>query len=359
MFKFKKDKEPFLGANLDDRPESEKVKDFRFEEIVATAAGVDWVEKDWDDFPMYPIRDQNGSGSCVAQTAATLLGILEEQRGGSYVPFSATHIYQRRRNKPGSGMIGVDAMEIIQEGTTLEVFVPSDDMNDNEMDSYKIEDYEEQVGRAFKINNYVMMPTGDIDLLASTMQTTGKALMVWFFFKRDEWKREMPVVKYPDLSKFGDVARHSVTVLPNSHHLYNGKKCVIIQDSWGPHTGKEGRRRITEDFFKERNFFLVYPISFKYVEEPDVNKPSHTFTSTLNFGENNSEVVALQNILKYEGDFPANVDSTGYYGSITAKAVLAFQRRYQVANDSELDLLQGRVVGPKTIAKLNDLYGKA
>ena len=69
-----------------------------------------------------------------------------------------------------------------------------------------------------------------------------------------------------------------------------------------------------------------------------------------------ADVVALQNILKYEGRFPANVASTGYYGSITAKAVYNFQVAHQVASLSELNSLGGRRVGPKTIKALNEIY---
>jgi len=66
--------------------------------------------------------------------------------------------------------------------------------------------------------------------------------------------------------------------------------------------------------------------------------------------------LALQNILKYEGRFPSNVASTGYYGSITAKAVYAFQVAHKVAPLSELDSLRGRRVGDKTIKALNETY---
>jgi len=101
-------------------------------------------------------------------------------------------------------------------------------------------------------------------------------------------------------------------------------------------------------------------------------KPRYTFTKPLAFitwdtiknqpvdpalNENQkADVVALQNILKYEGLFPSNVASAGYYGAITAKAVYAFQVAHNVAPLSELNALGGRRVGDKTIKALNDLY---
>ncbi|GIW70352.1 MAG: hypothetical protein KatS3mg101_1099 [Patescibacteria group bacterium] len=348
---FKKQKG--TGALLDERTEEEKIKDYKFEEIVSKANPVEWREKSQNEWRKFPIFDQNGSGSCVAQTLAKLLGIIYWLKNGNYVHFSATHIYQRRANKPASGMGGIDALDIARKGVTLEVLAPSQKMTDEQMDSIVIENYKQEVGQIFKIGNYVILPIQDIDTVASVIQTTGKGVMVWFYFKIDEWTNE-PQVKYPDVDLRGvGIARHSVTAVDFA--LWKGKKALIIEDSWGVNYGYNGRRVITEDFYKARNFFAAYPINFKF-EESTIQKPSHTFAFDLKFGEINEDVQALQNILKYEGLFPANVESTGYYGAITAKAVLAFQKKYKVADDAELDALGGRIVGPKTRSKLNELY---
>jgi hypothetical protein len=72
--------------------------------------------------------------------------------------------------------------------------------------------------------------------------------------------------------------------------------------------------------------------------------------------EKDADIVALQNILKYEGLFPLNIDSTGNYYALTMAGVLAFQIKYNVANPGELNQLQGRQAGPKTLEKLNELY---
>lgn len=85
---------------------------------------------------------------------------------------------------------------------------------------------------------------------------------------------------------------------------------------------------------------------------------SHSFGRTIKYGERSDEVVALQNALKIDGTFPLDVDSTGYYGNITRNAVRIFSKKYQVADDNELAVVDGKWVGPKTRCKLNELFNK-
>jgi len=345
------------GANIDIRSEEEKNKDYHFEEMVVAVNPVNWVEKTEAQLRKFPIFNQNGSGSCVAQTAAKLLGVMYWLANKIYVHFSATHIYQRRSNKPNAGMSGVEAFSIMQKGATMEELTPSQSMSDAEMDAVEIPQYKQDVGSIFKIGNFVQIPSGDIDTVASIIQTTGKAVMVWFYFQYDEWNNH-PIVKNTGLNlQASGTCRHSVAAVDFT--LRNGKKCLIIEDSWGVNAGIGGRREIDEDFFKARNWFAAYPVNFKFQEgapepTPTPNKPKHTFNSDMEFGmKNNAEVVALQNILRYEGFFPSNVSSTGYFGAITKKAVQGFQDKYNIAHAG--DVGYGRA-GIKTRTKLNELY---
>lgn len=342
-------KEPFISGALIDPGVT--VKSYEFKEIVASANPVEWIEKPESTWRKFPIFNQDGSGSCVAQSMAKLLGILYWLKNQAYVHFSATHVYQRRTNKPDEGMGGVDAFDIAREGVTLEELVPSQNMSESEMNSIFIPEYKKEVGKIFKIGNYVVFTNPTIDDVASTIQTTGKGVMVWFYFKIDEWTN-VPTIKYPELQSY-EASRHSVTAV--DYTLYGGKKALIIDDSWGSSYGLAGQRVITEDFFKARNFFAAYPIDFKFAETP-VEKPKHTFTKQLEIGMNDAEVNWLQKVLVYEGFFPTNVVPTEYYGAITASGVLKFQLKYAVDNVNDLQTLQGRIVGPKTLAKLNELY---
>ena len=348
-----------LGALADNRTDKEKAKDIKFEEIVAKADEVLWTEKSINQWRSFPVRNQYQSSSCVAQSMAKLLGILRSLEDGVFIDFSASYIYQKRINKDigdGEGMVGVNAFDIVRQyGATLELLMPSQNLTEEQIDLVPQKDYFEKVGKIIGgIENYVQFtPKNSFETVASTIQKTKKGVMVWFNFGSGEWWKPVPTMTAKDLTMAHSVVATDFT-------LYKGKKALVIEDSSGPQKGfVGGRRLVTEDFFKARNIFSAYPIGLKNLEEQKPNKPKYTFTRTLKFSEIYSvdgDVIKLQDILKYEGFFPTTIDSTGYYGALTAKHVLAFQKKYQVASPAELDSLEGKVVGPSTIAKLNQLY---
>ncbi len=343
------------GAQIDTRSDEQKQSDIQFKEIVAAVAPVIWMEKPRDKWRKFPIFNQDGSGSCVAQTVAKLLGVLYWLKNAIYVHFSATDVYQRRSNKPASGMAGVEAFDIAQKGVTLEELVPSQGMSDQQMDGVVIPQYKHDVGAVFKIGKPVILPTQDIETIASVIQATGKAVMVWFFFKIDEWT-EVPTIKYPALGLTEQsTCRHSVTAVDST--LYNGKKALIIEDSWGTSYGLAGQRVITEDFFKARNWFAAYPMNFKFDDqtkpEPTPTKPKYHFDTDMEFGQTNNIIKALQDLLKYEGCLATNITSTGYFGAATKMAVQKFQDKHNIAHAG--DAGYGRV-GPKTRGYINQNY---
>ncbi|MBI5732637.1 hypothetical protein HY967_01615 [Candidatus Jorgensenbacteria bacterium] len=343
------------GAQFDIRPESEKNKDYKFGELVASVNAVEWKEKIPDQWRKFPIFNQDGSGSCVAQTEAKEMGIMRWLKDKVYIHFSATDIYQRRTNKPGSGMGAVDARNIVKNGgAVLEALSPSQSLTDQQMDEVIVESYKREVGDIFKVPNYVELPIKDIETVASFIQTTGKGAMVWFYFNNNgEWI-EHPIVKDPnlDLSAFA-TNRHSVTAVDFA--LINGKKCLIIEDSWGGNAGIGGQRVIDEDFYKARNWYAGYLMNFRFdTQTQPIPVPKYTFLQDLEFGMQNSDIKVLQDILKFEQLFPSNASSTGYFGAVTKTSVGKFQLKYKLITSDNIGY--GRV-GPITRAKLNSLYG--
>lgn len=353
---------PFLGANIDTRTEEQKAKDIHIVETVASIAEVFWTEKPESAWRKFPDQDQNGSGSCVANTIKKLACVLFWLKTGVTQVFSATSIYTNRSNKPEGGMIGVESFEIWKEkGITLEAFAPSERMGDTQMDAIKIEQYAKDVAKVFCLSNHIGGTNGDFEAVASIIQQTGKAVMVWFYFTPEEWSPKIPVIISQGLT-IQSGARHSVAAVDFT--LIDGKKYIIIEDS--AHFGGITRRLISEEFFKARNWFVRYPMQFKFDDQTPnpIGRPRHTFIQSLSFIPltpqgtisnvplntiQENDVKFLQDILRYEGLFPTNIASTGYFGATTLKAVKDFQAKHSLFADGK--------VGKLTIGVLNQLYG--
>jgi len=332
------------------------LKNYRIEELVSTAAPINFSPTSPERWKIYPRRDQDGSGTCVAQTIAKMGGILREQKTGEFIEYSATPIYQKRVNRPQAGMVGIDALDLWRkDGLTLESLVPSQQQNDAQVEAQRINEYEKQIGAISKLDTYVILPAGNFDLAVSTMLATGKPLMVWIWGEYDEWSRDIPTLLHADKTIYNATVRHSITATPNIG-IYQDKIGFTIEDSWGS-TGVNGLgvRWITKEWYEKRNYFCAYPTTFKSYSDIGVDpaKPKHSFTRNLAYGlVGDQDVAALQGILKYEAFFPANVDSTGNYYEVTRKAVLAWQIKHGVPTDG----LEGRLVGVKTRKALNDIY---
>jgi hypothetical protein len=342
--------EIYQGVLIDERPEAEKAKDWQFEELVSSPNPVNWVEKKPIEWRSFPIADQGRSGSCVAQTLAKMVNIHFWNETGYYPQVSASHIYQRRANRPSFGMNGHDAFKIGQQGITLEEFAPSQRLTDAQMDNLKVHRFMEEVGKSFALGQYLQV-TPNIDAIASIIQTTGKGVMVWFYFSNNltpvEWS-DVPEVRHP-LTVVGEsTVRHSVVAVDFT--LHKGKKALIIEDSWGLDRAIQGRRIITEDFFRARCYFAAHFMNFKF-ETPSV-VTERPFLLDLELGMRSAEVERLQRVLQRLGHFPANVEVTGFYGNVTATAVGRFQIAQGIVVKGQAGF--GRF-GPMTRARFNSL----
>jgi peptidoglycan hydrolase-like protein with peptidoglycan-binding domain len=89
-------------------------------------------------------------------------------------------------------------------------------------------------------------------------------------------------------------------------------------------------------------------MSFKFEETVVPDTEITLFTQTMRFGDRNTQVALLQKKLQSAGFFPSNISCTGYFGAITKKAVIAFQKKYVLVGDG--------IVGEKTLLKLNEVF---
>ncbi len=330
----------FPGLIPDPRSEEAKEKDYQHSEVAPMAVVLKW-NRGLQDAPNYSQRDQNGSGSCVAQSSAKALEVLRKE------VISAHPIYARRKNLGSPGMWLQDAGDIVKKlGTTTELLDPSQKMSEADMNK--------PVGVTTPINGYlyVFADVKNIDEIATAIELYGHC-KITVGCNGAEWSEKPVYSGNPLLNFFHD------TCATYYFTDENGNKCLRDDESWG--LNNPGHRILTEAFLMARGTGAMYHIP-PLPTPPTPGKPKFHFTSILSFGQENYSIKMLQDILKYEGLFPINVFSSGKYLQVTAKAVDAFQRKHNVAPISELDALAketggyGRRVGAKTIAMLNHLY---
>jgi len=357
MFWFKKGPKvnlEALGVIPDPRPQGEKVRDFQAEEI-AMFAPFEWKEKPESRWRKYPIFDQDGSSSCLANATAKVLGIENVLEEGKFVFYSPRDIYSRRKNFPSQGMWFQDAMDIAYRyGATLEQLMPSMGKNEelmNESDDRKTID--QQIALVGKAGNYLWVPV-DIDKIASIIEPMGRGIVLGVRFGPNEWGREIPVILCSQTPYHHGIAATNA-------FLYNSKKAILIEDSWGINSGIQGRRIVTEEWFAAGRISAA--LQFTELKntwrdtETVLPVPKYEFKKDLFFGmDRDIDVEKLQIILQYEELFPQNAISSGIYGPITARGIYQLQTKYQVASPEEIEALQGKRVGPKTREFLNRKY---
>ncbi len=331
--------ENYNGAS-DLRSEEEKAKDFKQEEFVASANEVIWLEKKPSEFRTFPVLNQFFTSKCVAFTVAKLALINFWLKTKEFLLFSPNSIYNYRVNKPEGGMIGNDAFEIWQEkGIALESVCKSNQIQ--ETDPIEISLFAKEVAKGFRLGNHITINTGDFDRVASTIQTTGKGVMCWFYFTSKEWSTDYPkVIDNLPNPYVPEASRHSTAIV--DFGLINGVQYLKLEDS--AHFGSINVRYISREFFNARNFLIKYPMNFNYEETP----PAPTLpllTKTLKFGMVDLEVKTLQERLKVKGFFPSNLGTTTLFASITLKSVREFQKSRGLLDDG--------IVGPATRKALN------
>lgn len=332
--------QPELGALLDTRTPQEKAdQDIHISQIVTAGALVTPVYQEMkpEDVRVFGLQNQTAKSDCVAESRRKIKRILFKVNKGLDLDFSSVAFYRKRSNFPAQGMGAADAIAIDRNfGMTLDALVPSDVItSEAAANALSPDKFNDDVAQVFRTSSDdVVFTPGDLDTPAGTIQKTRKGVMMWFYFTGPEWAREVPVILDKSLTSpyMAQALRHSVVGVEPA--LYQGKKGVWIDDS--ALFGNLARRFVTEEFYKARNFWASYPITFKFEIGTG---PKPRFTGTI---------ISAQQCLRYEGLFPANVDFVENLGPTTQKALRDFQARYTLPQTGQLD--------PGTRNKLQALY---
>jgi hypothetical protein len=319
----------YHGAR-DTQTVEQKAKNYSFDEVVTAPFPAVWREKLQSDWTSYPIRNQDGSGQCVCMTYATELGILFKQKYGVWMDFSSVFPYQQRKYPGQSGCTSEDIYEVFPKiGNLFEKDMPSQNIDDYRSMLVSKEKWFDDMAKVWNIKR-IALPI-DFEVIASTIQATGKGVMLWFKFSPSEW------VDIPFVSDKPITSGHSVTAVDFT--LKDGKKYLVIQDSWGLAYAMNGLRLISMEYFYERCFQAGYLMNFQ-IQNNDTLALKPVFDGSIK---------SAQRCFKFEGLFPANVNEVESWGNITRSACIKFQKRYGI------EPTLGNF-GPLTKEKLYELY---
>lgn len=299
----------------------------------------------------FPVRDQGHQSSCVANSAAKALGVEESNETGDFVVFSHKPIYHDRPGYPAEGMASIDALDYgSKKGTTTEVKVHSQaPLEEADMNSaYSYDDEDRAIADRYRAGGYVSLPL-DIDAIAAAIETRRVSVSIHIFGTYAEWNKDAPTVDDPSLTWDAAAVRHCVSAI--DYTLYNGKKHLVIEDSWGKFEGMKGQRLVSEDFLKLRLRYAGHLLPRPDAATPTPAVPKPSLPRDLAWGSSGDDVRAWQAYLQAKGFFPASAQPTGLWAAITAQATLKWQVSHGL-NDFVGAPINAVRFGPKSRAAL-------
>lgn len=320
-------------------------RDLKFGEIAMGSAPFDWslgfdIE---DKVGKIKVKDQNGSGSCGGQAWSYYGAVLEALATGSMEERSAKFIYSQTFVKPAGSAGRTNCDLVIKQGWGLESLTPSynNGQAPDEAFMQRPQDITDEARKeALKARGLVYSNVEpDIDLMAQACRDNGGLIIGIYGKNNGSW-----LTPFPTPENTGPYWAHWLYV--GKAKIINGKKYIAVLNSWGD-VGDDGWQWLSEDWFKHiPNYGVLIWYGWTLKFKPVDDQFHHTFTQTLRYSDINEEVKKLQYVLYLEGVFTGQID--GRFGPITRSSVKAFQKRYSLFPDG--------IVGPKTRAKLNELY---
>lgn len=281
---------------------------YKQSEVVASFAQPQFKVKTEKEIRSFPYQYQGDKSACVAYTAAKIAMIMYWLQTGKLIKISPTPIYSKRSNKPGLGMIFSDVRKLASENMIPEVYVPADELTEEEMTNYVIDDKLANMGDGLGLATDWIEMDKDFDTVAATMQITGKPTMLWFYFG----PKEFFGLKIPRaVLRVFSWWRHSVTGVDTYKKADSGIEYIRIEDS----ADKEHlyKKDIDREFFNSRIILAAYPQRFKY--DKDMAKPVY-----------NGTIVSVQKCLVYEGFMPTATVFAENVGPLTQAGLRKLQQ---------------------------------
>ena len=286
------------------------------------------------------------TSSCVFHaflTALEYLGIITKAEVKSQLL-----AYRKRSNFPNEGSIAYNAWDVIRAGVSPYKDGPTlEKMTESAANAMKIVaglPVLKDLFNHFEITDYTRI---------GGYVASGKPVPVFIYATKDEWSREYVEIQNPNLSINQAAVRHAVCLIPKGDFTKNGIQYFSVQDS--AKFGNRHLRYVPNEFILKRCYYagrLERKDAPVIVEPPVVDRVPDV---PCQLNEKSEPVLALQRFLFDQGKLNAEY-ITGFYGPLTARAVLWYQlSKWQQFTSPipELLDLKGEVWGPQSIATIS------
>ena len=328
--------------------------------------------KYFEDISKLPVWHQRKLGACVGHAAAKYKQHIDWLETGTMFELSPRFLYaiaKARDKYQDEGTYPRLVAGILKDhGCATEKTVPNDTTLKHE--EYVYDRNEANIPKKawnealpFKISSYAFPNVKVVDELKRAV-IEGHGGMILMRVGEEWWKDKDGKTSW---AKDAVVPLRAPKQVVSGHEVFlygfetiGSRTKFYVFNSWSLDWGDNGTAYFWHDeyapFLDEAITFVDVPNEL--LEEahdlPDAEKFKYTFSKNLVYGQTNDDVKALQTALKIDGVYTGPV--TGYYGTLTSAGVLAFWKKYGLTTQLENTLLRGRSAGPKTRAKLNQLF---
>lgn len=323
------------------------------------------------DFQKLGILNQNQTPACVSHAMANLIKLWYFLKTGTIVNFSPRflHVMSGLPQYNGGWAAGPEdgrdpitvAKIAMQYGCATETTCPNDTMlaNDVYFSSSVLTPAAMAEATNYKIPGYVQIPVEQI-AFRQAIQKYG-AISMLMRISTAWWTAPNGTLSYAQADIDPVRAPANTAAVIGGHELigagWTNESIEHLVNSWGAVWAEQGE---ADYLWNEWQPYIVEALAIAELDTTTLNliqglpRPDefkHNFITTLTQGQTSDEVRALQIALSIDGEF-TYPEITGYYGPITAKAVMVFQAKHNVPDENT----NGNVVGPLTRAQLNSLF---
>jgi len=346
--------------------------DYRDIRIASISAPREYPPSFFIDISKLPVWNQRKIGACVGHAMAKYKQSLDLIDTGEVIPLSARFLYalaKCRDDYQGEGTYPRLVAKILkEEGCATENTCPNDTTLDHESYVYHRKEGDiptsakEEAYKA-KIAGYAWADLTVEGLKQCICDFNGGAMLVeldknWWTDIKGIYTR-LAAKLFPLRPPKVVLSGHEVYLI-GYRDIGNGDVEFHHLGSWDKDWGDKGTGYFLWSQYKKNiKELITYTDIPNHLLEEAHNKPpvfKYTFTRPIEFNETSEEVKQLQSALKMYGTFDNAI--TGWYGPITAKAVLEFQlEEVPTLSYYERFVMRGKKVGPKTLDALNRIYG--